>query len=63
MFKTLLFQGVDEYVGVSAMYLSLFFKKEEIISRFQDVEPLLERISTVGEKDLEELCRFYALSL
>lgn len=63
MFKTLLFQGIDPLIGISAIYLSLYFSRDEVILRLgADVEPLLDRVSTANQKDLEELCRFYAES-
>lgn len=63
MFKTLLFQGIDPLIGISAIYLSLYFSRDEVILRLgADVEPLLDRVSTGNQKDLEELCRFYAES-
>ena|GEM_PF-5360656 len=64
MFKTVLFQEIDEYLGVSALYLAAFFKNQDLISRMEgNVEPLLDRTSTLNQRDLVELCKFYAESL
>lgn len=64
MFKTVLFQEIDDYLGVSALYLAAYFKKNEVILRMEgDIEALLDRTSTLNERDLVELCKFYAKSL
>ena len=64
MFKTVLFQDIDVYLGVSALYLAAFFEKPDVILRMEgDVESLLDRTSTLNRRDLVELCKFYAESL